>query len=176
MRGDGRVFLHGQMFWCAYNLRGKEFRESTDENTAKRFLKARLREVGADLLGARSFVTPRTSKLTVAELVEALRADFELRGKLSAQNASHLRRVEADFGDVRATSLTAEEIDKYVSARLADKTGPKGESIPGDRPASINRTTQVLSQCFTLAIRRGHLARAPHIRKLNEDNVREGFF
>ena len=84
--------------------------------------------------------------------------------------------MEGDFGDVRATSFTAEEIDKYVTARLADKTGPKGESIPGDRPASINRTTQVLSQCFTLAIRRGHLTRAPHIRKLTEDNVREGFF
>ena len=114
---------------------GQEFRESTestDENTAKKFLKARLREVGADLLGARSLVTPCANKLTVADLVEALRGDFELRGKLSKQNASHLRRVEADFGDVRATSFTAEEIDKYVSARLADKTGPKGESIPGD--------------------------------------------
>lgn len=108
-----------------------ESTESTDENTAKKFLKARLREVGADLLGARSLVTPRANKLTVADLVEALRGDFELRGKLSKQNASHLRRVEADFGDVRATSFTAEEIDKYVSARLALAIGRNGASGTG---------------------------------------------
>ncbi len=30
MRGDGRVFPRGQIFWCAYNLRGKEFRESCE--------------------------------------------------------------------------------------------------------------------------------------------------
>ena len=42
--------------------------------------------------GARSFVTPRANKLTVADLVEALRGDFELRGKLSKQNGGHLAR------------------------------------------------------------------------------------
>src|SRR6202035_81876 len=126
---------------------------------------------------ARVFVTAKASKLTVAELCEALKADFQLRGKLSAQNASHLRRVSADFGEHRAVELTAERIDNYIEQRLADKTGPKGEHIPGDRPASVNRTMQILSQCFKLAIRRGHLSRAPHIRKLSEaDNVREGFF
>jgi len=140
-------------------------------------LKARLREVGADLLGARTFVTPKASKLTISELVEALKADFELRGKLSAQNASHLRRVSTDFGEYRAVELSAEKIDHYIERRLADKTGPKGEHIPGDRPASVNRTTQVLSQCYALAIRRGHLSRAPYIRHLSEvGNARQGFF
>jgi len=180
MRGDGRIYQRGQIFWVCYYLRGKQFRESADTSDPKqagKFLKARLREVGADLLGARQFVTPKASRLTIRELVEALHADFELRGKLSPQNASHLRRVTADFGDVRAVELTAEKIDGYIEQRLAEKTDPKGEVIPGDRPASINRTLQVLSQAFRLAIRRGHLSRVPHIRRLNEaDNVREGFF
>jgi integrase len=181
MRGDGRIFRRGQIFWCAYSLRGVEHRESTestDEKQAQKFLKARLREVGADLLGARTFVTPKASKLTVAELVEeALRADFELRGKLSPQNASHLRRVSTDFGEYRAVELSAERIDKYIEERLVEKTGTKGEHIPGDRPASVNRTTQVLSQCFSLAIRRGHLSRAPYVRHLSEaGNARQGFF
>jgi integrase len=180
MRGDGRVFQRGQIFWVAYSLRGVEHRESTgtsDEKQAGKFLKARLREVGADLLGARTFVTPKASKLTVGELCEALKADFELRGKLSAQNASHLRRVSADFGEYRAVELTAERIDRYIETRLADKTGPNGEHIPGDRPASVNRATQILSQCYALAIRRGHLSRAPHVRHLSEaGNARQGFF
>jgi hypothetical protein len=47
---------------------------------------------------------------------------------------------------------------------------------PGDRPATINRTTQLLSQAFKLAIECGHLRHAPKIRRLSEDNAREGFF
>jgi len=169
MRGDGRTYKRGNIFWCCYYLRGAQYRESTestDENTAKKFLKARLRETGADLIGARSFVTPRASKLTIREMVEALRADFELRGKLSQQNGYHLGKVEKIFGDKRAVDLTAEKIDAYISERLA----------AGDKPATINRVTGTLSQCFTLAIRREHLSRKPYIRHLAENNARQGFF
>jgi integrase len=169
-RGDGRVFLRNRIFHIAYFLRGVEQRESsgtTDETQARKFLKARMREVGADLIGARTFTTPKASRLTIAELVEALRADFELRGKSSPQNLSHLKRVETDFGPWRAVEVAAEGIDKYVEQRIAD----------GDRPATINRTLQMLGQCFVLAIRRGHLARAPFIRHLSEaGNARQGFF
>ncbi len=91
------------------------------------------------------------------------------------RNESTNRRGVSGFHHHRKiVGLVTGEIT--IRHRQADKTGPKGESIPGDRPASINRTTQALSQCFTLAIRRGHLTRALQIRKLNEDNVREGFF
>jgi integrase len=169
MRGDGRVYKRGETFWVCYYLRGVQYRESTestDENTAKKFLKARLRETGADLIGARSFVTPRASKLTIREMVAALRADFELRGKLSQQNGYHLGKVERIFGDKRAVELTAEKIDAYISERLA----------AGDKPATINRVTGTLGQCFTLAIRREHLSRKPHIRHLPEHNTRTGFF
>jgi integrase len=170
-RGDGSVYLRpdSKNYWCCYYLRGEPFRESTrtaDEKEAEKYLKARMREVGADLLGARTFVTPKAGKLIIKELVEALKADYQLRGKLSPQNASHLRRVSADFGEVRAVELTAEKIDAYVKTRLAG----------GDRPASINRSTQVLSQAFRLAIRRGHLTRAPYVRHLSErGNERQGF-
>jgi len=175
MRGNGRIFLRGPIYWIAYFLRGVEHRESTrnaqnpgtDAKAAEKFLQARLREVGADLLGARPFTTPKAARSTVAELCQALKADYELRSKLSAQNASHLRRVENDFGRFRAVELTPEKIDQNIEERLA----------AGDAKASINRTLQVLGQSFKLAIRRGHLARSPHIRKLDEgDNVREGFF
>jgi integrase len=178
-RGDGRLFLRGNTFWCDYSLRGKRYREScdtSDEKEAIKFLKARLREVGADLIGARTFTTPKASRLTIHELCEALKADFELRAKATAQNLSHLRRVDSDFGQYRAIELTAEKIDKYVEGRLAEKQGANGERIEGDRPASVNRTLQLLSQSYTLAIRRGHLSCAPYIRHLSEaGNARSGF-
>jgi hypothetical protein len=172
--------LRGNIYWACYSLRDVQHRESTestDEKTAGKFLKARLREVGADLLGARVFTTPKASKITIAELCEALKADFKLRGKASAQNLSHVRRVENDFGTYRATALTPEQIDKYIEGRLAAKQGPKGERIAGDGPASVNRALQLLGQCFVLAVRRGTLNRAPYIRHLSEaGNARQGFF
>jgi hypothetical protein len=138
MRGNGRCF--------PYYLRGLEFRESSkpdNPKTAATFLRDRLKQVAADQIGARTFVTPKASKLTVGELVEALWFDYELRGKLSMQNASNLKRVEQDFGNLSALGLTAERIDTYVETRLAE----------GDAKASINRTTQLLSQAYKLANR-----------------------
>jgi integrase len=170
MRGNGRIFQRGQIWWAAYYLRGKEFRESTgeiDEVKAGKFLQRKLKEVGADEIGARTFTTPKASRLTIHDLAEALKADFELRGKASPQNLSVLKRADADFGTFRAVDLTAESIDKYIEERLAD----------GDQPATINRTTQLLGQCYALAIRREHLSRPPFIRHLSEaGNARQGFF
>jgi integrase len=176
MRGDGRIFQRGPIYWVAYYLRGKEHREAaktkdgvttSDPNAATKFLRARLKEVHADEVGGRTFTTSRACRLTVFDLVEALKADYALRGKLSTQNISYLKRVQADFGDRRAIDLTAEHIDRYIEQRLED----------GSAKASLNRVTQMLGQAYVLAVRREHLSRAPYIRRLSEKgNERTGFF
>ena len=170
MRGDGRIYLRGQVYWVCYYLRGQQFRESADTSDPKqagKFLKARLREIGADLLGARQFVTPKASRLTIAELVEALKADFQLRGKASPQNVSALKRVTNDLGTHRAVELTAERIDSYIQTRI----------VNGDAKASVNRSTQLLAQSYKLAVKRGYLTRVPSITHLSEaGNARQGFF
>src|SRR5437879_9428217 len=170
MRGNGRIFLRGPIYWCAYYLRGKEYRESTgeaDDVKAGKFLQRRLKEVGADQLGLHKFTTPKNQRLTIHDLLESLKKDFELRGKLSPQNKSGLARAEADFGNFRALALTAERIDTYVQKRLED----------GCQPATINRITQLLGQAYRLATRRGDLNTMPSIRHLSEDgNERQGFF
>jgi integrase len=168
-RGNGRVYLRGTTYWVRYFLRGNEFRESAktgDEKEAAKFLRQRTRETGADLLGARKFVTPANLRLTVADLVAALRAHFELAGKLSPQNKSELSRVEADFGNVRASALTGEAVDKYIQVRIGD----------GDAPATINRRMSFLKRAFRLAIRRGTLNTVPAFTHLMENNARKGFF
>jgi integrase len=172
MRGNGRIFRrpNSSMWWAAYYLRGKEFRESTgtaDEVKAGKFLQGKLKEVGADQIGARTFTTPKASRLTVHELLEALKADFKLRGKESSQNLSVLKRADADFGAYRAVDLTADKIDRYIEQRLED----------GDRPATINRTTQMLGQAYALAVKHETLSRVPYVRHLSESgNARQGFF
>ena len=125
-RGDGRTFRRKEtaLWWCAYYLRGKEYRESTgetDEQKAKKFLKRRLKEVGADQIGARPFVGPAAERIEVSCDVTTneqtrlvcdclccvLERDFKFRGKSSAQNISNLKRVRRDFGHGTAIALTA---------------------------------------------------------------------
>jgi integrase len=181
-RGDGGLYRQkgSANYWMQFFLNGRKHRESTgeaDEKKARDVLRKRLKEVHASEVTGLVFESVRMRKITVSDLCDAHQSDLTLRGKWSAQNRSHLKRVRDDFGDLIAAAVTPEQIDKYIERRLASNRGAKGELIPGDRPASINRSLQLLGQCFNLAVKRGKLSRAPYIRKLSEaDNVRQGFF
>ncbi len=169
MRGQGRVYQRGGMQWVAYCLNGKEYRESartSEPKEAEKFLREKMKEVGADQIGARKFTTPQAHRLTVAQLCQAVKANYELHGKASPQNLCHLARAEKDFGQHRATALSAAVIDRYIKSRLDD----------GDRPATINRTTGMLLQAFQHAVANEQLTRVPRITHLSEKgNARKGF-
>ena len=171
-RGYGRIYARKNTanLWCAYFLRGKEYRESTgtaDPVTATKFLNRRLKEVGADQIGKAVFVGPQQERMKVSKLLEALEEDYKLRGKASPQFRAHLKHVRDYFGTWRAVEVSAEAVDKYISERQE----------AGSAPASINRSTQLLAQAFKLAIERKHLSTAPQIRHLSEKvNARQGFF
>jgi hypothetical protein len=88
-RGEGRIFTRSGtgFLWCAYYLRGKEYRENTltaDPDKAAKFMKHRLKEVGAYQIGKGVFVGPQQERLKVGKLLDALEADYELNGKQSA--------------------------------------------------------------------------------------------
>ena len=186
MRGDGRIFRRhdSAFYWCAYYLRGKQYRESTGETEPKKaanYLKRRLREVSADVIGAKPFVGPQAERIKVSCGVSAvlqrqadcdclccaLERDYTLRGKAGVKNLSNLKRVRADFAWYKASALTADQVDHYINERLK----------AGSAPASVNRVTQLLGQAFGLAIRQKRLTSAPYIRHLSEaGNVRQGFF
>jgi len=168
-RGDGFIYLRGTTYWVSYSLRGKQFRQSAetaDEQEARKFLKNKLKEVHADQIGARKFVTPQASRLTITDLVTALRAKLELDGQLSPQNTSELKKLEADFGRIRAVELSAEKVDSYKQEKLAEKYAA----------ATVNRTLVFLVRCYSLAIERGHLVSKPRIELLPVSNARQGFF
>lgn len=171
-RGDGRIFARAgtTKLWCAYFLRGKEFRESTgtaDPDKAAKFLKRRLKEVGADQIGKAVFVGPQQERTKVSDLLDALEEDYKLRSKDSPQFRSHLKHIRDQFASWRAIEVSPEAVDKYISARLE----------VGSAPATINRSTQLLAQAFKLAVERRHLSTAPQIRHLSEKgNARQGFF
>jgi hypothetical protein len=97
-----------------------------------------MREVGADKLGARPLVTPRMQRLTVHDLLEKLKTKHELKGQDSAQNLSHVKRADADFGHFRAIGLTADAFDEYKRPRLAE----------GDAQASFQRILQMVRAAY----------------------------
>jgi integrase len=169
MRGDGRLFKRGDIFWVAYSLDGKEHRESaktTDEKEALKFFQNVRNKLGADREGARKMETPQARRLTISKLIGALRADFELRGILSAPNACHLNRTEKYFGKLHAAKLTPADVDAHITEQRA----------AGVADATINRTLAFLRLAYNLAIQQETLNRAPFIRHLSEDgNEREGF-
>jgi integrase len=166
MRGDGRIFKRGDTWWIAFYVDGREQRESAKTNSeemAHKYLRKKLKEVHAhELDPAKPFITQRDRKRTVADLMDALKTDFEIRGKWNPQVRTNLEHVRSAFGSIRATALTAGQVDEYIQSRLTD----------GAARASINRVTQLLKQAYGQA----ELA-APRIRRLDEsDNVRRGFF
>lgn len=171
-RGEGRIFSRkGSAFlWCAYYLRGKEYRESTettDPDKAAKFLKRRLKEVGADQIGKATFVGPQQQRIKVSTLLDALERDFKLRGIDSPQFRCQLKNIRDYFGSCLAVAVTPDSVDAYIEERRE----------AGFKPATINRCTQLLGQAYKLAIEYKHLTTAPKIRHLSEkDNVRTGFF
>jgi hypothetical protein len=72
MRGLGRIFKRGAVYWIGYYHRGKEYRESSEsesEGQARKLLKRRLGEMHSG-----AFI-PNEDRLTFDEIVEGLKDD-----------------------------------------------------------------------------------------------------
>ncbi len=172
MRGDGRIYLRkgSPFYWCEYWLRGKQYRESTDqtdEDKARKFLRNKLKEVFADQIGARTFISPKQQRVSVGELLDSLECDYKLRGKWNVKVNSNVKPLREFFGERRAVDLTSDSVSAYIES-LREQ---------GYSAATCNRRTQLLGQAFKLAVRTKKLASAPFIPRLSEvGNERQGFF
>ena len=153
----------------SYYHDGREYRESTgtaEEKHARKALRLRLQEVANDQRGIQAFLGPSANRVRINDLLDELVQDYRVRGKLSPTITSHLKPIRQRFGATRATQLDAKEIDAYIAEQLD----------AGIAPATINRRTQLLNQSYNLALRRDRVTKKPHIRKLPEKNIRQGFF
>lgn len=147
---------------------------ATDENrkAAEAFLAYKVDRVKEEKNSDRPFIGPQQQRITVSKLLDALEADYKLRGKDSPQFKAHLKPVREHFGDWRALDVPAESVDKFIAKRLEGDGEGQGKA-----PATVNRSTQLLGQAFALAVERRHLSSAPQIRHLSErGNARQGFF
>lgn len=175
MRGEGRVFRRGRVWWIAYSGPGvdgnaKEIRESSGSDSeagAKKLLRERLREVANHRQGVRAFSGPRSERLTIEDLLDSLKGDYQRREiKSLRRTMNHASPIREFFGHYRAVSVTSDLVREYVTIR---KTA-------GRSNAKINRELEVLSAAFNLAMKEERLARKPRIPHLTENNARKGFF
>ena len=77
MRGEGRIFHRGAVWWIAYSRNGHEFRESTDttdERKARTNLQRRLEEIRKP-----EFVGPSEKRLDMDDLERKIEADYVCR-------------------------------------------------------------------------------------------------
>ncbi len=164
MRGMGRIFKRGKIYWIAYCHRGREYRESTRSNResdAGRLLKKRLGEIGRGKL-----VGPTEERVTFEDLASDYLRDHTLKGGRSLRQAkarvAHLRRY---FGPDRAVDITTARIRAYMEARLDE----------GATPATVNRDLAALGRMFSLSVQAGQLSVRPYIPRLPEAHPRQGF-
>ena len=81
MRGMGRVYVRGHVWWVQYYFNGRKHRESAGSPSrpdAMRLLRSRLEEIGRGRL-----VGPAIEKTTFDDLAESLLTDYRINRKRS---------------------------------------------------------------------------------------------
>jgi integrase len=179
MRGDGRIYRRGGRWWIQYWVHGVRHREPAQvldtqlglPRAAKTPVEARraLQARRAEILGGR-FIGLRAERVTIGELLDALRVHGEVRRLAYAVKLrSHLKPVREFFGPRRAVEVGSGDLERYQQERLAE----------GKKPATVNRELEGLRRAFNHAAKqnppRFPRALVPTIPRLQEDNVRQGF-
>ncbi|MDH3444438.1 MAG: site-specific integrase, partial [Deltaproteobacteria bacterium] len=164
MRGLGRVFKRGAVWWIAYYHRGEEHRESSEsesETQAKKLLKKRLGEIGNGKL-----VGPVAERVTFEEMGEDLLRDYEVNGRKARKIIEYpIKHLRDSFAMYKAVDLTTGRINAHISRRQSQ----------GAKNATINRELAALKRMFSLAVQAEKLICKPYIPTLEENNARQGF-
>ena len=162
---DGTV-VEQAVWWVKYYKNGVPIRESAKTvswDEANRFLKQRNGEVVTG-----KFAGTGPERIRMRALLEAVEGEYrENRRKSLLDVQIRLKKhLLPAFGDIRAADFGTWHIRQYISRRRRKAAS-----------ATINRELAIVSRAFHLAFAADPplVARMPHIPRLPEDNVREGF-
>lgn len=166
MRGLGRIYKRGNVYWIAYCHRGHEYRESTHETT-EAGAGRKLREKWKDL-GRGKAAGSCEERVTVAELLLDLETDYAVKKRASLPALkSHLPHLLEAFRYDRAVDITTARLNAAVMG---------WQGTVSD--ATINRWMSSLRRAFKLAVSASpkKLSSVPNFPRLKEHNARQGFF
>ena len=170
MRGDGRVFQRGQIWWISYYHNGREHRESSksrERKEAVRLLRQRVGEVAAGAIQRRpAYRRAGTRTVTMHDLFDLLEQHYQLNNRSSPINGFCLRRLRRRFAGYTAQACTSLAISHYMTAMQRE----------GRKAPTINREIAVLRSTFRLGYHHDLVARVPGIKLLPDHAVRNEFF
>lgn len=162
-RGQGSVYKRGKWWHVCYSINKIKYRESAKtqiREEALEFLRKRLSAVKSD-----QAIKPEDVR--IRRLLLLILSDYEIRGKDPYIEALRIKtHLLPAFGEKQASKLTSTDVDSYIRRRLRTS-----------KPATINRELSLLHRAFVLGYNHYPplVPLVPHIRKLEEDNVRTGF-
>ena len=168
-RGDGRIFLRGNIWWVQFYDRGEQVRESTGETDEKKALKILRLRLGEVATGTRR----DTRRISYEDLRDSLYGDYEVNSRKSLRRDPDgkpllhtVARLDEFFSGYKASEIDADLIRKFI----ADQ---QSRGLSG---GSINRSISALRRAFNLAAEDDKLRHIPHFPMVKEAAPRQGFF
>lgn len=169
MRGDGREYRRGQVWWIAYYHNGREIRESSFSSKRQDAVRLRRQRIGELAAGVPRTPRPKRAKgggVMMRDLFDMVEQHWRLKNCTSPSNPRFLKRMRSRFGKYAVRDCTGVAIKHYMDARLR----------AGLKPASINREMVVLRVAFRLGYQHDLVKRIPAISRLPEHDVCTDFF
>lgn len=165
MRGMGRVYKRGRVWWVQYCFRGKVKRESSrsvNRPDAVKLLRRRMEEMGRGRL-----IGPDLEKTALQDLKRMHLDDYRVNSRKALDWAeTSWAAVGGFFPEATlARDISLDRLNAYVVSRLDAKR----------RPATIKNELAVLKRAFHLAERAGK-AVCPPFPTISVQNARSGFF
>ncbi len=166
-RNHPKPYLRGSIWWIKFYKNGQAIRESshsTDEAKARSLLKIRLGQVESG-----EYRGTTQSRVLVAALFDLVVEDYKISNKRSIEDLEYRvdKNLRPTLGKVRASVFGSSHVDSHIRTRRE----------AGASDATINRELAIVRRAFSLGMRTDPplVSRKPWIRRLDEDNVREGF-
>src|SRR5579863_5200125 len=126
-RGEGRLWLKGEIWWIQFYVHGRQVRESSKSRTktvAERKLKRRLAQADAGLIEPSG-----VRHLRYEAMRDAILADYRTNKRKSlfkhkdgAEYICGLKHIDEFFGGYRAVEITTDLIREFSSKRQSDGT------------------------------------------------------
>ena len=169
MRGNGRVFQRGSIWWIAYYHEGRERRESSGSRERKEALRLLRQRIGEIAVGASQMPQPKRVRMPgrlMKDLFDLVQQHWRLKQCSSEANLAYLKRLRRRFARYPVRACTTTAINHYMDAMLQ----------AGRKPPTINREITVLRSALRLGYQHDLVPRLPIIKLLPDYSVRDEYF